>query len=118
MPVTSKSRPTARQSSSVAFIPFQVPTLVDAAPSGEGWLHEIKQDGYRTELIVESGTARAFTRRGLDWTERYPALVTASAQLAAKSAILDGEVVVQNELGISDFHALLPDPRASRGTLA
>jgi bifunctional non-homologous end joining protein LigD len=57
-------------------------------------------------------------RRGLDWTERYPALVTAGAQLAAKSAILDGEMVVQNELGISDFHALLPDPRASRGTLA
>ena len=77
MPVTS----------SVAFIPFQVPTLVDTAPSGEGWLHEIKQDGYRTELIVEQGEARAFTRRGLDWTERYPGLVTAAAQLPAKSAM-------------------------------
>jgi ATP-dependent DNA ligase len=101
MSFTRKSR-----SSNLSFIPFQIPTLVDVAPSADGWLHEIKQDGYRTELIVEGGMARAFTRRGLDWTDRYKALVTAATALTARSAILDGEAVVQNELGISDFHAL------------
>jgi ATP-dependent DNA ligase len=69
-------------------------------------VHEIKQDGYRTELILQGGKARAFTRRGIDWTEKYPHLVEAARALPARSAILDGEAVVQNVLGISDFHAL------------
>ncbi len=51
------------------FIEFQQPTLVEAPPEGDGWLHEIKYDGYRTELLIERGKARAFTRRGFDWTD-------------------------------------------------
>src|SRR4051812_7224929 len=74
MPVQSKMRPRrgsspAAESPRLAFIPFQFPTLVDAPPAGNGWIHEIKQDGYRTELVLDRGNARAFSRRGLDWTE-------------------------------------------------
>ena len=53
----------------LSFIEFQLPTLVDEPPDGDGWLHEIKYDGYRTELIIEGGQARAFTRRGFDWSD-------------------------------------------------
>ncbi len=55
------------------FIEFQLPSLVAQPPEGDGWLHEIKWDGYRTELIVANGRARAFTRRGFDWSDRYAA---------------------------------------------
>jgi DNA ligase D-like protein (predicted ligase) len=88
------------------FIPFQLPTLVDEPPAGDGWLHEIKYDGYRTELVIERGEARAFTRRGFDWTAKYRPIVNTAAGLPAKTAILDGEVVVLNEAGLSDFGSL------------
>ena len=52
----------------LSFIDFQLPTLVDEPPDGDGWIHEIKYDGYRTQLVIEGGRARAFTRRGFDWS--------------------------------------------------
>src|SRR5688572_24616393 len=82
------------------------PTLVYEPPSGEGWIHEIKHDGHRTILVVEDGAARAFTRNGHDWTDRYSRVVTCAAGLPCRSAILDGEVIVQDENGRSDFSAL------------
>ena len=88
------------------FIEFQLPSLVAQPPEGDGWLHEIKWDGYRTELIVTNGTARAFTRRGFDWSDRYGPIVEAAAALQAKSAIIDGEVVVLDEKGISNIGQL------------
>ena len=116
MPVQNKTCP--RRGSSPAaeprasfFIPFQSSTLIDAPPAGDGGIHEIKQDGYRTELVLDRGSARAFSRRGLVWTEKCPALIEATEKLKCRSAILDGEAVVQNALGVSDFHAL----RAARG---
>ena len=50
----------------LSFVEFKLPTLVDDPPEGDGWLHEIKYDGYRTELVIERGEARAFTRNGHD----------------------------------------------------
>jgi ATP-dependent DNA ligase len=54
--------------SRLGFVPPLIPTLVDQPPAGDGWVHEIKQDGYRTQLVIDRGTVRAFTRRGHDWT--------------------------------------------------
>ena len=68
--------------------------------------YEVKHEGYRAQLVIESGEVRANTRNGFDWTERYPYVVSAAAKLDCQSAILDGEVIVQNERGISDFDAL------------
>jgi DNA ligase D-like protein (predicted ligase) len=67
----------------------------------------VKHDGYRTLLVVERCKARAYTRNGFDWSERYPGLVQAAADLKCRSAILDGEVIVQDEHGVSDFDALM-----------
>ena len=103
-PVSRKSVGAAAQP--LAFILLIRPTLTATPPEGDQWLHEVKHDGYRTELIIDNGSARAFTMNGHDWTDRYSGLVAAAAKLQCKSAILDGEAVVQREDGLTDFHAL------------
>ncbi|MER8503626.1 DNA ligase D [Mesorhizobium sp. M0955] len=90
----------------LSFVEFQAPTLVEKAPGGSEWLHEIKYDGYRTQLIVEGNTARAFTRRGYDWSHRYKRIVQAAANLPVQAAIIDGEAVVLGETGLPDYQAL------------
>lgn len=78
----------------LSFIEFQMPTLVEKPPKGQGWFHEIKYDGYRTQLIIQRGKVQAFTRNGFDWTDRYSPIVRAAAELNAKRAIIDGEATV------------------------
>jgi len=56
---------------SLEFIKPQLATSVDHPPPRAGWIHEVKHDGYRTLLIIERRKARAYTRNGFDWTERY-----------------------------------------------
>jgi ATP-dependent DNA ligase len=88
------------------FIKPELPTLVPEPPTGEGWIHEIKYDGYRTLIAIDRGQVRAFTRSGHDWTVTYRRVVDACSKLACRAAVLDGEMVVQDEHGITDFHAL------------
>lgn len=83
--------------SSVRLPEPQLPTLIDRPPEGADWLHEVKHDGYRTQLVIERGTVRAFTRTGLDWSDRYPGIVDRAESLSCGSAIIDGEVIVQDE---------------------
>ena len=66
-----------------------MPTLVDAPPKGDGWTHEIKYDGYRTELIIDRDVVGAFTRKGHDWTERYRWIVNAADDLPLVRADLE-----------------------------
>jgi DNA ligase D-like protein (predicted ligase) len=91
---------------SLEFIQPQLATAVDHPPPRAGWIHEVKHDGYRTILIVEGRKARTFTRNGFDWSDRYPGITKAAAKLDSRSAIIDGEVIVQDERGVSDFEAL------------
>src|SRR3569623_436376 len=70
---------------------------------GDGWLHEIKFDGYRTIALVSHGRVKLLTRTGIDWTDRYGVLAQAFDALPVKEAILDGEIVVVDENGISHF---------------
>jgi bifunctional non-homologous end joining protein LigD len=84
----------------------QLPSLTDQPPEGPDWLHEVKHDGYRTMLVIERGTALAYTRNGHDWSDHYPGIIAAARKLSCRSAILDGEIIVQNERGVSDFEAL------------
>ncbi|RYE08375.1 MAG: DNA ligase D [Hyphomicrobiales bacterium] len=72
-------------------------------PQGEGWLHEIKFDGYRTIAMLSGGKVKLLTRTGIDWTARYGILADAFADIPAKEAILDGEIVVVDESGVSHF---------------
>ena len=55
----------------LGFIKPEHPTVVPAPPTGEGWIHEIKYDGYRTLIVIDRGQIRAFTRNGNDWTSAY-----------------------------------------------
>ncbi|MBB6464906.1 DNA ligase D-like protein (predicted ligase) [Aminobacter lissarensis] len=89
-----------------AFILPCIPTLVDKPPEGDRWTHEIKYDGYRTQIHLAGGHARAFTRNGHDWSMKYAAVLAASRELITRDAILDGEMVVQDESGRSSFKKL------------
>ncbi|WP_348630379.1 hypothetical protein [Mesorhizobium sp. M7A.F.Ca.US.006.04.2.1] len=62
------NRSLARQFMRLKFIRPMFPTLVEVPPTGDNWIHGIKYDGYRTQIIIENGTARAITRRGYDWS--------------------------------------------------
>ena len=88
------------------FIEPQLASPVDQPPVGKHWLHEIKHDGYRCQVLLERGQARVFTRNGYDWSDRYPSIVRAATNLRCQSAIIDGEAIVQNGDGASDFEAL------------
>jgi DNA ligase D-like protein (predicted ligase) len=81
----------------------QLTQLVDAAPEGDEWLHEIKFDGYRMHARLNRGAVKLLTRTGLDWTHKYPAIAKAVAELDARQAYLDGELCGVGPEGITSF---------------
>jgi bifunctional non-homologous end joining protein LigD len=87
------------------FVEPLLPTLVEKPPEGDEWIHEVKFDGYRSQIIIDHDV-RIFTRKGLNWTLKYRSLVGAAKRLGVENAIIDGEIVVLNEAGLSDFGAL------------
>jgi bifunctional non-homologous end joining protein LigD len=89
------------------YIEPSLATATETAPSGSGWLHEIKHDGYRLQAHLENGRVRLFSRQGLDWTERFPVVAHAFADVPAKLAVIDGEVVVQTAAGVASFPMLV-----------
>jgi bifunctional non-homologous end joining protein LigD len=89
-----------------AFHAVQLATLVDHVPSGSGWLHEVKYDGYRALLAVSGDQVKAYTRHGLDWSDRFAPIVEAVAGLGLGSALIDGEVVALDKQGRPSFSAL------------
>src|SRR5687767_13686569 len=96
----------SRADSLPSFIAPQVPILSHEPPTGTGWIHEIKHDGFRTMLRIEGKDVRAFTRNGYDWSDKYQRIIEACGKLNCGSALIDGEVIVQNDKGVSDFAAL------------
>ncbi len=103
-------RPSALQGAVEAPLPDamrpQLATPSARVPEGEEWLHEIKLDGYRTLARLEAGAVRLLTRTGQDWTDRYGLLAKAFEAVPCKQALIDGEIVVQDESGIASFAAL------------
>ena len=87
------------------FVAPMLPTLVDEAPEGTAWIHEIKYDGYRTQLAIAGPATRAFTRNGHDWTEKYGPVIRSAQALRCRSAVIDGEMCVQAANGVTDFRA-------------
>jgi bifunctional non-homologous end joining protein LigD len=83
-----------------------LPTRVSVAPAGSQWIHEIKHDGYRLMIRRTPDGVRIRTRRGFDWTDRYPLIVEAARRLHATSFVLDGEGVILRPDGVSDFDRL------------
>src|ERR1700745_3064296 len=91
---TSKSpaRRILEPASPPTWIKPQLAKLVQKAPDGPDWLHELKLDGYRMHARLDAGRAQILTRRGNDWTDKYPAIAKAVAGLPAQNAYLDGEL--------------------------
>jgi bifunctional non-homologous end joining protein LigD len=75
-------------------------------PTGRGWLHEVKYDGYRIVARKAGGEVTLFSRSGLDWTVRFPAIAKALLSLATESVLLDGEIAFVLPSGITDFKSL------------
>lgn len=88
------------------FISPQLASLVTEAPTGAGWVFELKYDGYRMQAALRNAKAVLLTRRGLDWSHRFPSIVEAVAKLKAASAIVDGEVVALDREGRTSFRGL------------
>jgi len=101
--------PVAAKAKLPEFVPFSLATLYDYPPSGSDWLHEIKFDGYRMQARLDHGKVRLLTRKQQDWTHRFKTVAQAVAVLPAETALLDGEVVVEDENGISSFSLLQTD---------
>ena len=89
-----------------AFRPPQLATLVDAVPTGNGWMHEIKYDGYRCLVSASGERVRIFTRSGLDWTDRFAPLPMEIAAMKLPAALIDGEIVALGSDGNPDFSTL------------
>jgi bifunctional non-homologous end joining protein LigD len=90
---------------SVNFEPC-LPRPAKEPPSGPGWIHEIKHDGFRIVARKEGDKVRLVTRNGHDFTERYPRIVDSIRSLPTKSCIVDGEAIVVNDDGLSIFDLL------------
>ena len=86
------------------FIEPQLCTLLERPPDSEQWVHEVKFDGYRMQLRVEGGKAVLRTRKGLDWTGKFPEIARAAGKFS--DCIVDGEIVALNSKQLPDFAAL------------
>ena len=88
------------------FIEPCLPSPADRPPSGSNWIHEIKHDGYRLMARRDPVGIRLITRRGNDWTTRFPLVVAAVNHLKVRSCLIDGEVVCCDERGLAIFSTL------------
>jgi bifunctional non-homologous end joining protein LigD len=96
----------ARKAKLPGFVEPYLASLSERPPSGAGWLHEIKFDGYRLQAEIHDGRVTLRTRRGLDWTEKFRGIANALATLPTDTALIDGEALVENSQGVSDFSGL------------
>ena len=99
---SSRGRPT---NAPPGFIHPCRPIVAQRPPSGPGWVHELKHDGYRLQIHVRDGRVRLYTMNGNDWTKRYPRIVEEAARLRAP-LIIEAEVVHLSAEGVADFDAL------------
>jgi bifunctional non-homologous end joining protein LigD len=96
------------------FVEPSLALAADKPPSGARWVHEIKHNGYRTQARIDGGKVKLLTRKGLDWTARFRPVESALRKLPVGSALLDGEIVSQDENGISSFAGLQSDLKSGR----
>ncbi|MGJ7037276.1 bifunctional non-homologous end joining protein LigD [Shinella sp. BE166] len=120
---TLQSRPVRKRDPQQPGLPFDpMPDRIEpclasrrsAPPEGADWLYEVKWDGHRLAVHVDPKGVRLVTTNGEDWTHRFPAIAVAARNLGVNSAIFDGEAVILDEDGRSDF-ATLQDSLGGRG---
>jgi bifunctional non-homologous end joining protein LigD len=104
----------ARKGLLPAFLEPSLAAPCEKPPSGPNWIHEIKHDGYRIQARIDGGKVRLFTRHGLDWTARFRGIADALAQLGLGSALIDGEIAVEDAAGITNLSHLQADLQSGR----
>jgi bifunctional non-homologous end joining protein LigD len=112
MPDVSRVRG-ARKKLLPTFVEPSLARTAERPPIGPKWVHEIKHDGYRIEARIDGREVRLLTRTGLDWTERFASIAKAFGAFGLSSALIDGEIVVEDS-GISSFNLLQQDLSAGR----
>jgi bifunctional non-homologous end joining protein LigD len=90
----------------LAFIEPCLPSRAERPPSGPGWVHEIKHDGFRMMVRRDPSAVRLITRNGHDWTDRFPLIAQAAGALSARSFLIDGEAVACDGDGMPSFDRL------------
>ena len=105
-PKTTKTNRKVKTAAKPRFRAVQLATLVDAVPTGNGWMHEIKFDGYRALISAKGSDVTVWTRNGKDWTDKFQPLVEALAALDLPSCLIDGEIVAPDAGGNPDFSQL------------
>lgn len=101
-----------------AFVEPMLAQLVEAPPADDGWIYEIKFDGYRMQIAANGDQVKIYTRSGLDWTEKFPEVAKAAAALNLDGALIDSEIVVLDSEGRSDFGALVTALEAGTGQMS
>ena len=104
----------AVRSAMPAFVEPCLATLVAKPPIGDDWVHEIKFDGYRIQALIDGKSVRLLTRNGLDWSDRFGTLPRLLADFHDGTAIIDGELVVDDAEGHSSFSALADALKSGR----
>lgn len=115
------ARARARRTSLPDHTALQLAVPATAPPPGRHWLHELKYDGYRLMMLRDGDSVRLLSRNGLEWTPRLPHVVSALRGLRCTSVVLDGELVVLDAQGCSDFSKLqqaMSRGASAAGTLA
>lgn len=114
----AKTQPKRNSGKLPAFATPQLATLVDSVPEGKGWIHEVKYDGYRCLIAASGQEVRAYTRSGLDWSEKFAAIVDAVRDLALPPCLIDGEIVALDGKGRPNFSHLQSVLKGEQGHLA
>jgi bifunctional non-homologous end joining protein LigD len=94
------------------FIEPCLPSPAEHPPSGPGWIHEIKHDGFRLMARRDPAGVRLLTRNGIDWSERFPLIAKAAGDLKVRSCLIDGEAVACDGDGLPSFDRLCYRRRA------
>ena len=103
---TGKTVPRTKRITAPDFVAPELATLESEVPDAEGWLHEVKYDGYRIIGRKVGSEITLFSRSGLDWTVRFPAIAKALSSLDSDTALVDGEVAFVLPSGVTDFKSL------------
>ena len=83
-----------------------LPSPAKVPPSGPGWIHEIKHDGFRILARKDAADVRLITRAGNDFSDRFPFIATAVAELRVRSCLIDGEAIICDENGLAVFELI------------
>jgi bifunctional non-homologous end joining protein LigD len=106
--------PGARRAPLPDFIRPCLALLGDKAPEDADWIHEIKFDGYRIQTRIDRGESKLLTRQALDWSAKFATIAEAVASLPVEQAIIDGEIIAEDEAGLPSFSALQQGLREGR----